>query len=171
MKIERKLKRKEKQLEKDWNHKGEPWCLMDPNDGRVEAEGLGGIILWIPFSQENQEKKVTEWFDDLSADELDDIFMKPLPNYIEFERRYCGNDRMEDIRKKWREADPSTGGVFRLATLIEGEHDLKGKILTHYHSHGGPLTDRDLEIFREKNLLEVRAFGKGNRFIHRRENK
>lgn len=172
--IGRELAKIEDDLEKHWNHKGEPWCIVNPTDGRVIAKGLGGIILWIPFSQENQEKEVTEWFDDLSADELDDIFLKtvpnrPLPNYLEFERRYCGNGKMEDILQKWRQADLNTGGVFKLATLIKGGHDLKGKILTHYHPNGGPPTDRDLEVFQVNKLLEVRAFGKGLLYILRRQ--
>lgn len=167
LEIKRELAKIEADLEKNWNHKGEPWCIVDPADGRIVDEGLGKICLRLTG---NEPLTVTDWFDGLSPDELDRIFVKPYIKYEEFEEIAEGNDKLEKIRQIWiRNTAAGARGLVQLETDIENGHNLDGMIVTHYHPHGGTPTKKDVKSFQENNVLEMRAFGKGLLYILRRQ--
>lgn len=167
--INKRLQEIEDDLGSTWNHKGEPWCIVDPSDGHIINEGTGGIFLRF---DNNNAIKVTEWFDDISAEDLGvvDIVYPHLRYHVLTEKCYeDGPQKAESLLKKWDDARlGDNNGILRREADIPPGQSLDGMVVTHYHPDGQPLSDRDIKTFQENNVLEMRAFGKGLLYILRR---
>ena len=182
---ERKIEEVEARLVSNWNGKGEPWCVFDPRTGKTVRWGLGGIFLF------PQRKNVTSWFANISAEDLGvESLVYPHLTYQKLQEIW---DKWECLLNMMREH--KTGVKFEEITALieawdcenqrsqEGVHsqlryeadfatgsnlaDLKGKVVTHYHPDDAPFSKQDLRVFKEANLLEMRAFGKKHLYVLR----
>lgn len=169
--VEEKIQAVETRMVREWNGRGEPWCVFDPETGDVRAEGLGVIVLRCgkPYTY---CKYVTGLFEELTASELKlDNLKKITKSWLE--QHTTGGEsegvfseqtriRLDRILDAWQNACEESGLSLRLkheadiSCQVE-EVKLRGQIVSHYHPSGGPPTKEDETFFFKYALLELRT--------------
>lgn len=168
--VAEKIRSFETRMVRDWNGKGEPWCVFDQETGDVLAEGLGIMVLRCgkPFTY---SKPMTSLFEDITAsklglEDLIDMTKSWLDEHAtggKYEHAFDEQTRrrLDLILEAWESGDKESGlslCLCREADVLSQvkEDTLKGKIVTHFHSKGRPPSKQDEDIFHKWGLLELR---------------
>lgn len=182
--VEKKIESFEIHMVQEWNGRGEPWGVFDPDNGDKLAEGLGVIVLRCgkPYTY---CKNVTYLFEELTASELG---LEDLTKMTEswLGEHTAGGDcehifddktksRLDEILTTLENACKESGLGLRLCheadVLSRVEEDkLKGKIVTHFHPNGKPPTEQDKNNFENWELLELRTVTEEGVYITNRLN-
>ena len=179
--VEKKIQTVETRMVREWNGKGEPWRVFDPETGDIRAEGPGVIVLRCG-KPHTYYKDVTCLFGELTASELEHDNLTTIKKSW-LEKHALGGEcenvfdeqtrrKLEIILETWNNADNESGLTLHLkheadvSSHVE-EVTLEGQIVSHFHPNGRPPTEEDEIFFLRYALLELRTVTDKGVYIYR----
>ena len=166
------VRQTEEVLVSQWNYRGEPWAIIEPENGKILEQGPGGLI-WVWGDDDgNHEDDVTELFSNFSEKEFAVSCFSRL-NYSQLSRKLdhlYESDSLTGRETKLRDMLEKLlaschGGCLRLSAVGLPPSLIRGNIVTHFHPEDISFSKRDFFVALNHDPLEMRVFGHKYLFV------
>lgn len=172
--VENTIEEAETRMIKSWNCRGEPWAIIDPEDGKIVEQGPGGL-LWVWVDDDGwHEDDVTGLFSGFSEKDFGVACFSDV-NYSRLSQKLNSLYESESITSK------ELGFRDKLEKLLESHHGgclklsavglppllITRNIVTHFHPEDISFSKRDFWVALNNDPLEMRVFGHKYLFVFR----